>query len=75
MSLLKCFDCAWAEQVVDAVGVCHHCGVGVCLRHCHVAWSPATGSPGSASPHLPGRHANSPVRPVTSRWPPRPRQR
>ncbi|MER6048723.1 hypothetical protein ABT168_14910 [Streptomyces sp. NPDC001793] len=43
------------------MGVCHHCGVGVCLRHCHVAWSPATGSPGSASPHFPGRHANSPV--------------
>ncbi|MYT28555.1 DUF2180 family protein [Streptomyces sp. SID8354] len=40
MNLMKCFDCAWAEQVVDAVGVCHHCGVGVCLRHCHVALEP-----------------------------------
>ncbi|WP_107068068.1 DUF2180 family protein [Streptomyces sp. CT34] len=37
---MKCFDCAWAEEVVDAVGVCHHCGVGVCMRHCHVALEP-----------------------------------
>ncbi|MEU9504402.1 DUF2180 family protein [Streptomyces sp. NPDC048196] len=36
----KCYDCAASDEVVDAVAICHHCGVGVCLRHCHVAREP-----------------------------------
>ncbi|MCK7622385.1 DUF2180 family protein [Streptomyces sp. RS10V-4] len=40
VSGMKCFDCARADEAVDAVGICHHCGVGVCLRHCHVGLEP-----------------------------------
>ncbi|MFG2396697.1 DUF2180 family protein [Streptomyces lydicus] len=37
---MKCYDCAWADKAVDAVGICHHCGAGVCAQHCHVALEP-----------------------------------
>ncbi|MFB7633921.1 DUF2180 family protein [Streptomyces sp. NPDC056149] len=37
---MKCYDCAQAGEFADAVGVCHHCGAGVCLQHCHVALEP-----------------------------------
>jgi hypothetical protein len=30
---MNCFECAKANDAVPAVGVCWHCGVGLCLDH------------------------------------------
>ncbi|MGZ4380873.1 MAG: DUF2180 family protein [Gaiellaceae bacterium] len=30
---MNCFECTKAHDAVPAVGVCHHCGVGLCLDH------------------------------------------
>jgi hypothetical protein len=30
---MNCFECAKANDTVSAVGICHHCGVGLCLDH------------------------------------------
>ena len=30
---MNCFECAKANDAVPAVGVCQHCGVGLCLDH------------------------------------------
>jgi hypothetical protein len=30
---MNCFECAKANDSVPAVGVCRHCGVGLCLDH------------------------------------------
>jgi hypothetical protein len=30
---MNCLECAKANDTVPAVGVCHHCGVGLCLDH------------------------------------------
>jgi hypothetical protein len=30
---MNCFECAKANAAVPAVGVCKHCGVGLCLDH------------------------------------------
>lgn len=30
---MNCFECAKTNDAVVAVGVCHHCGVGLCLDH------------------------------------------
>ena len=30
---MNCFECAQANDTVVAVGVCRHCGVGLCLDH------------------------------------------
>jgi hypothetical protein len=30
---VNCFECAKANEDVAAVGVCRHCGVGLCLDH------------------------------------------
>lgn len=30
---MNCFECAKANDTVAAVGVCGHCGVGLCLDH------------------------------------------
>ena len=30
---MNCFECAKASDSVPAVGVCGHCGVGLCLDH------------------------------------------
>ena len=30
---MNCFECAKANDSVAAVGVCQHCGVGLCLDH------------------------------------------
>ena len=30
---MNCFECAKAHDAVPAVGVCRHCGVGLCLDH------------------------------------------
>ncbi len=30
---MNCFECAKANDTVAAVGVCQHCGVGLCLDH------------------------------------------
>jgi hypothetical protein len=30
---MNCFECAKVNDSVAAVGVCRHCGVGLCLDH------------------------------------------
>jgi hypothetical protein len=30
---MNCFECAKAHDSVAAVGMCRHCGVGLCLDH------------------------------------------
>ena len=30
---MNCFECAKVSDAVAAVGVCDHCGVGLCLDH------------------------------------------
>jgi hypothetical protein len=30
---MNCFECAKVNDDVAAVGVCRHCGVGLCLDH------------------------------------------
>lgn len=30
---MNCFECATSHHTVPAVGVCRHCGVGLCLDH------------------------------------------
>ncbi len=30
---MNCFECAMANDVVQAVGLCRHCGVGLCIDH------------------------------------------
>ncbi len=30
---MNCFECAKVNDAVAAVGVCRHCGVGLCLDH------------------------------------------
>jgi hypothetical protein len=30
---MNCFECSKVNDTVAAVGVCRHCGVGLCLDH------------------------------------------
>ena len=30
---MNCFECAKVNDSVEAVRICHHCGVGLCLDH------------------------------------------
>ena len=30
---MKCFECSLEGERSDAVGVCHHCSVGLCTEH------------------------------------------
>jgi hypothetical protein len=30
---MNCFECAKSNDTVPAIGVCQHCGVGLCLDH------------------------------------------
>ena len=30
---MNCFECAKIHDTVAAVGICQHCGVGLCLDH------------------------------------------
>lgn len=30
---MNCFECAKVNDTVPAVGLCQHCGVGLCLDH------------------------------------------
>lgn len=30
---MNCFECAKVNDAVPAVGICDHCGVGLCLDH------------------------------------------
>jgi hypothetical protein len=30
---MNCFECAKVNDTVPAVGLCRHCGVGLCLDH------------------------------------------
>ena len=39
---MKCFDCSDERRVNDAIGVCHHCSVGVCQSHGSLLSDPVT---------------------------------
>jgi hypothetical protein len=30
---VNCFECAKTNDAVPAVGICHHCGAGLCFDH------------------------------------------
>jgi hypothetical protein len=30
---MNCFECAKVSDAVPAVGLCQHCGVGLCMEH------------------------------------------
>jgi hypothetical protein len=30
---MSCFECAKTNDTIPAVGICRHCGVGLCLDH------------------------------------------
>ena len=30
---MNCFECAKVNDTIPAIGVCWHCGVGLCLDH------------------------------------------
>ena len=30
---MECFECAKVNDAVPAVGLCQHCGVGLCMDH------------------------------------------
>ena len=52
---MNCFECAKANDVVPAVGVCRHCGAGLCLDHLIEAQRFTVGGTRYACPHeLPG---------------------
>ena len=59
---MNCFECAKVNDTVAAVGVCRHCGVGLCLDHL----IEAHGVHGRRHPlRLPARHpATKPLRGV-----------
>ena len=37
-----CYECLQAGDRQEAVGICHHCSVGVCQRHSSVVTDPVT---------------------------------
>lgn len=39
---MKCYECARAGERQDAIGICHHCSVGVCNEHASVVADPIT---------------------------------
>jgi hypothetical protein len=48
---VDCFECAKANDSVAAVGVCPHCGVGLCLDHLVEANEYRVGGTIYACPH------------------------
>jgi hypothetical protein len=37
---MRCYDCHMAGRKADAIGVCHHCSVGLCMDHGTVVIDP-----------------------------------
>ena len=37
-----CFECSQAGNRQEAVGICHHCSVGVCPQHSSIVTDPVT---------------------------------
>ena len=48
---MNCFECANVNDAVPAVGVCRHCGVGLCLDHLVEAHEYSVGGSHYACPH------------------------
>ncbi len=48
---MDCFECSKAHHTVSAVGVCRHCGVGLCLDHLVEANEFRVGGTTFACPH------------------------
>ena len=48
---MNCFECAKANDVVPAVGVCGLCGVGLCLDHLIEAGEYRVGGTTFGCPH------------------------
>ena len=48
---MNCFECTKVNDVVPAVGVCDHCGVGLCLDHLVEARAYRVGGTLYACPH------------------------
>jgi hypothetical protein len=48
---MNCFECAKVNDAVAAVGVCDHCGVGLCLDHLIEAREYRVGGTIWACPH------------------------
>ena len=56
---MNCFECAKASDVVPAVAICQHCGVGLCLDHLIEATNQLVGGT-----HEGCRHVVPQVRPL-----------
>jgi hypothetical protein len=37
-----CYECSQVGNRQEAVGICHHCSVGVCQRHGSIVTDPVT---------------------------------
>jgi hypothetical protein len=48
---MNCFECAKTHDAIAAVGICHHCGVGLCLDHLIVAHEFRVGGTLYGCPH------------------------
>ena len=58
---MNCFECAKKHESVPAVGVCHHCGVALCLDHLERAMSFRVGGTLYGCPHeTAAMHATAP---------------
>ena len=71
---MNCFECAKTNDAIAAVGICQHCGVGLCLDHSIEAhgyrvggtlWLPSRDSRDKAAPGCSGWHCRRP--PVITR--------
>jgi len=41
---MLCYECQQEGKRAEAVGVCHHCSVGLCTQHVCIANDPVTAS-------------------------------
>ena len=48
---MNCFECAKTHDSVAAVGLCQHCGVGLCLDHLTETHSYSVGGTTFGCPH------------------------
>jgi hypothetical protein len=48
---VNCFECAKVNDTVPAVGLCRHCGVGLCLDHLVEAHDYRVGATRWGCPH------------------------
>ena len=47
---MNCFECAKVNDTIAAVGICQHCGVGLCLDHLIEASNYPSPAPATAAP-------------------------